>query len=555
MLQQLYIRNYALIREIRMDFSDGFSVMTGETGAGKSILLGALGLVLGDRADTTVMRDMSEKCIVEAFFLEPRLSTHPLAIECDLEGESEWCIRRELNGNGKSRAFLNDTPITLTQLQSFASELVDLHQQFDTLEITEGGRQREWLDVMSGQLPQVKEYQSLYSQWRSGLQQLQALETKQAQLQQEQAYQLHVLQELEDASFQAGEIESLEERVKAGGQSEGMSQAISGVVEKLQGDGENLLQHLRLIQQTLSVYENHSADIKRWVEQFRSIDLEMRELSRDMDRHASRFQFDPAELANWQERLSMGFRLLKKHGLKHSQELVDLQSRLKDQLNDAHTLVAQLDEWRQQTSRQEALLREKAAVLHAKRAATIQPWTDQVNQLLHQVGMPTARFGVMLEPTELGPDGMDDCQFLFDANFRTGKETPNWQPLRKVASGGELSRLMLCIKSLVADQMQLPTLIFDEIDTGISGEAARQVGRLLRDLGNNRQVICVTHQPQVAAKGEYHWHVIKSETAQDIETQVELLTNEQRVEVLARIIGGESPTDTARQNAAELLLR
>ncbi len=553
MLQQLYIRNYALVREVRMDFANGFSVLTGETGAGKSILLGALGLVLGERADTSVLRDPSDKCVVEGIFVEPRLSKHPLVIELDMEQEAEWCIRREVTANGKSRAFLNDTPVTLSQLQSFVAELVDLHQQFDSLEITESDRQRSLLDVMAGITADVQTYHQLYNQWRKELEQLRSLEDKQARLNQEQEYNQFMLQELQEAAFQPGELELLEEKVRSGGQSEGMTQALAAATEKLQGEGENLLQQMRRIQQSLSPFEKNNDSIQQWLERLRSVDLELRELAREMDRFGSQQSFDPAALAAMQERLSQGFRLLKKHGLKTTDELIDFQNRLSDSISSYQDLDASIRSSREQADQFEKSLRDLAGGLHRARASVIGPWSEQVNKLLFKVGMPSARFGVELKETELRPYGTDDCLFVLDANFSAGKGEINWQPIRKVASGGELSRLMLCIKSLVADRMQLPTLIFDEIDAGISGEAAKQVGYLLRGLGSNRQVICVTHQPQVAGKGQHHWHVSKSETDQGIETKVELLDAEQRVEALARLLGGASPTETARRNAAELL--
>ncbi len=538
-----------------MDFRDGFSVLTGETGAGKSILLGALGLVLGDRADTSVLRETTEKCVVEGFFTEPRLSSHPVAIACDLEGETDWCIRREVGANGKSRAFLNDTPITLTQLQSFATELVDLHQQFDTLELTEADRQRALLDVMAGIPSSVEEYSIAFSAWKNDLQTLRSLEDQQLRIRQEQEYDQHILAELEDASFRPQEIEQLEEKVRLAGQSEGMAQALSEAVEKLQGDEAGLEWQLRKLLQVLTPYEKTDDTIGQWSARLRSVELELRELSREMDRFGAQSQSDPKLLAEWQERLSLGFRLMKKHGAKQTQELIDLQTRLSEKIQSSHNLEAQIETLRSSTRNQADSLRAQAEVLHNARAAVIEPWTEQVNRLLHQVGMPTARFGVSLHDTELNATGKDNCVFLLDANFATANGLPVWQPIRKVASGGELSRLMLCVKSLVADKMQLPTLIFDEIDTGISGEAAKQVGLLLQALGQNRQVICVTHQPQVAAKGQHHWHVSKAETPRGIETQVDLLSTYQRVEALARILGGESPSDTARQAALELLNR
>lgn len=552
MLQQLYIRNYALIRELRIDFAEGFTVVTGETGAGKSILLGAIGLILGERADSSALRADGEKCIVEGVFLDEKLSRHPLATENEWTHENEWCIRREILSSGKSRAFINDTPVNLAQLQSFASQLVDLHQQFDTQELVEGEFQRTLLDAMAGHVAEVEAYHLSYLQWQSDKRNLLQMIDQQQRTRNEQDYLQHILQELADAAFQPEEIEQLEEKVRVGGQSEGMTQAIMNVLERFQGEGENLLQQIRRSQQSLASYETHSESFKQWADRLQAVDLELRDLAQELDRAGSRFQFDPEQMNALQERLSLGFRLLKKHGCRQTADLLLLQQELQTKIENTQALDVQILELETRCTQQENRLLENAKQLQATRKNTIPDWSVRVDRLLKQVGMPTARFQVQLMETPLQPYGMDSCVFLIDANYSEGQGEPNWQPVRKVASGGELSRLMLCIKSLVADRVELPTMIFDEIDTGISGEAAKQVGRILQSLGQDKQVICITHQPQVAAKGSEHLHVSKAESGQGIETQVNRLEEDQRIETLARMISGEQPTDAARKNAREL---
>lgn len=552
MLQQLYIRNYALIKELRIDFAEGFTVVTGETGAGKSILLGAIGLILGERADSTALRADGEKCVVEGVFLDQRLSRHPLATEYAWTDESEWCIRREILATGKSRAFINDTPVNLTQLQSFAAQLVDLHQQFDTQELVEGEFQRTLLDAMAGHVAEVDAYHQSYLQWQSDQRNLLQLLDQQQRTRNEQDYLQHILQELVDAAFQPEEIEQLEEKVRVGSQSEGMTQAIMTVLERFQGEGENLLQQIRRSQQTLASFETHSESFKHWSDRLQAVDLELRDLVQELDRAGSRFQADPEQLNALQERLSLGFRLLKKHGCRQTGELLQLQEALQAKIGNAQELDVQILALERRCTQQEKRLLENARALHATRKNTIPDWSARIDRLLKQVGMPTARFQVELRETSIQPYGIDSCVFLIDANYSEGQGAPNWQPVRKVASGGELSRLMLCIKSLVADRVELPTMIFDEIDTGISGEAAKQVGRILQTLGQDKQVICITHQPQVAAKGGEHLHVSKAARGQGIETQVNRLDEDQRIETLARMISGEQPTDAARKNAREL---
>ena len=554
MLQQLYIRNYALIKEVRIELANGFTVVTGETGAGKSILLGALGLILGERADTSVLREAAEKCIVEGIFYNDRLKQHPLAVEQEWTAESAWYLRREILPTGKSRAFINDTPVTLTQLQSFAGQLVDLHQQFDTQELVEGDFQRTLLDAMAGQLPEADSYHQAYQQWQFDKRALEQLITEQERSRNEQDYLQHVWQELEEASFKTDEIESLEEQVRVAGQSEGMTQAIAAVLERLQGEGENILLQIRRSHQSLSAYENNSDSLKQWSDRLHAVDLELRDLSQEIDRAADRFRSDPEKLNAWQERLSLGFRLLKKHGCQRTADLLELQAQFQTKLRGVQSLESRIRDLEAQCAKQEKALLEKANQVHHNRLKIIPTWAAQIDRLLKQVGMPTARFQVELRETSLQAYGIDACIFLMDANYSEGMGEPNWQPVRKVASGGELSRLMLCIKSLVADRLDLPTMIFDEIDAGISGEAAKQVGRILQSLGNDKQVICITHQPQVAAKGGDHLHVSKAATGQGIETQVNRLSEEERIETLARMMSGEQPTEAARNNARELRL-
>jgi DNA repair protein RecN (Recombination protein N) len=549
MLQRLHIQNYAIIDELSIDFSARMNVITGETGAGKSILMGALSLILGDRADTSVLLADNKKCVVEGVFaVGNRPGVARFFREHDLDAEEEAVIRREIAPSGKSRAFVNDTPVNLEQLRKLGSQLVDLHRQFDTLELGELDFQREVLDALAGQTLAVTEYRATYRGWQAAMKELAALQAKQAQFNAAYDYNKFLLDELEEAGFREQELEDLDQELKLLSHSEGIKSMLSKVFNDLKEGEQPIVQQLRSLQQSLAFYSAYHAGLSALAERMSSAQIELRDIAGEVDHINDTVNYDPRRIEEINERLSVGYKLLKKHGLRTTAELLELQRKLGLGMQDSLQLGENIAAWEREVGRSLQEVKNRAAVLSAGRVGQAPGLEDRVNTLLKQVGMPNARIRVVVEPGEVGEFGSDTIEFLFDAN-----KSNRFEPIRKVASGGELSRLMLCIKSLVAETIDLATLIFDEIDTGISGEAARQVGIILKGLAKKRQVICITHQPQIAGKADAHYFVFKEMKGEAIKTGIRQLGQEERIAAIARMLGGEKPTAAALENAREMV--
>lgn len=552
MLQRLFIQNYAIIEEIEIEFTKGLVVITGETGAGKSILMGALGLILGERAETGVLVNKEKKLIVEgAFDCTNNKWVASFLKEHELEETDILLVRREISPQGKSRAFVNDSPVNLSQLQELSAQLVDLHQQFDTLSLGQTSFQREVLDALAHQLDKVEEYKLIYNKWVQAKAELADLLSKQSRAEAEAAYIQFQYQELEEASFRENEIEELEQEVKLLSNAESVQQFLARTTDTLSLGEDPLVSRLKTLLNEWNSFSSFHADFPALAERLRAAYVELQELSRDIERVADQVQLDPQRLEVVNTRLSLGYKLYKKHQVNTTAGLLTIQSNLATQLSGVEQVGQSIQIKQKLVEELEQKAISLAALLSKGRKKQVSFLESNVQQLLHRVGMPAAQLKVNLLPGSLGAEGVDQIEFLFDAN-RSGQ----FNPLRKVASGGELSRLMLCIKSLVAESMQLPTLIFDEIDTGIAGEAARQVGLLLKELAQHRQVVCITHQPQIAGKAHTHFFVYKqaglSNTAA-VQTGLRLLSPEERVEIIAQMIGGEHPTPAALANARELL--
>jgi len=555
MLQRIHIQNYAIIDELSIDFAARMNVITGETGAGKSILMGALSLILGDRADTSVLLDGDKKCVVEGVFavddkagVAAFLRANDLDVSEDGIG-GEVVIRREIAPSGKSRAFVNDTPVNLEQLRRLGSMLVDLHRQFDTLELGESDFQREVLDALAGQLAAVGEYRAMFRGWQGAARELAALQERQAQSNAALDYNKFLLDELSEAGFREQELEELDQELKLLSHSEGIKTTLSKIYYELKEGERPVVQQLRSLQQSLGSYSAFHAGLSALSDRMSSVQIELQDIAEEVDHINDSVNYDPRRIEAINERLSIGYKLLKKHGLRTTAELLALQQKLELGLQDTVQLGESIAAWDREVGRLFQEVRKKAAVLSAGRMAQVAGLEERVNKLLKQVGMPNARLRVVVEPSEVAEFGADRVEFLFDAN-----KSNRFEPIRKVASGGELSRLMLCIKSLVAESIDLATLIFDEIDTGISGEAARQVGIILKGLARKRQVICITHQPQIAGKGDAHYFVYKEVKGEAIKTRIRLLGQEERITAIARMLSGEKPTAAALENAREMVM-
>lgn len=549
MLVKLHIQNYAIIDIITIEFAQGLNIITGETGAGKSILMGALGLVLGNRADTSVLLDKDNKCVVEATFNHTTTAAIvQLLADNDLDAADELVIRREIAANGKSRAFVNDTPVNLGQLKSITALLVDLHQQFDTLELGEDLFQQEVLDALADNAALLQTHTQQYKQYQQCRQLHQALLAQQAQANKELAYNQFLFDELEAASFGENELEELDTELKLLANAETVQQQLHSVYHELKDSEQPIVQQLKILLNKLQSIEQFHTALPDLGQRILSAQVELKDIAAELEHVANGVQYNPQRMQEVSDRIAIGHKLLKKHNVTTTQELLAIKEGLQQKLDEVLNLNEAIA---QQEKAANALLeqcRQTAQQLHANRTKAATPFSKQVNTLLVQVGMPNALLQVALQPTELNQYGSDTIAFLFDAN-KSGR----LESLGKVASGGELSRLMLCIKSLVAKKLQLPTLIFDEIDTGISGEAARQVGHIMQALGQNHQVIAITHQPQIAAKAHAHYFVHKATRNNKITTDIRLLDKEERITTIAQMLGGENPTAAALENAREMV--
>ena len=556
MLQKLSIQNYAIIDELEIVFSGKLNVITGETGAGKSIIAGALGLILGERADSTALVNKEKKCIVEGVFDEAgKRELKEFLDKNDPDGyrddaDDELVIRREIGTNGKSRAFINDTPVTLSQLNELSGLLVDLHQQFDSLELTQHDFQREVLDALAGHAAMLDEYQTIFRQWQQVMKELEELKSRKQQFDREADYNSFQFKELEEAGLKENELENIDGELKMLSNAEGIKSALSKVYFDLKESETPVVQHLKTLLNQLNAYSSYHPDLTALVQRLQSAQIELQDISDDLDRISSHINYDPQRIEQLNERLSIGYKLQKKHGVSSTNELIGIQKQLEEKLQ----AVLNIDEAIQQKENDLVKTHHHASQLATKisdnRNRQVKPLEDKVNKLLAQVGMPNALLRVKTQHlASLNLHGLDEIDFLFDAN-----KSGQFQPVRKVASGGELSRLMLCIKSLVAESIDLPTLIFDEIDTGISGEAARQVGIIMKDLATKRQVISITHQPQIAGKADAHFFVYKEIVKNAVKTNIRFLTNEERITTIAKMLSGEKPTAAAMENAREMLM-
>lgn len=551
MLRKLHIQNYAIIEELEIDFPGHLNIITGETGAGKSILMGALSLILGDRADTSVLLNREKKCFVEGVFaVAGKKEVRTFLRENDLDAEDELAIRREISASGKSRAFVNDTPVNLEQLRQLSGMLVDLHRQFDTLALGESDFQREVLDALAGHNDLLTTYQSKYLQWQQGRRELDALLQQKNQFTKEYDYNKFLFDELEEAALQHNELEEADAALQLLNNSEGIKTALSRVSYQLDEGEEPMAQQLKSLINQLQTYSGYHAALPALLQRLQSAQVELKDIAGEIEGINDQVQYDPRKVEQLNERISTGYKLLKKHGVQTTNDLLVLKKSLGEKLQS----VLNIDDaiGAKEKSVQQLLLEAEklAEQITANRSKQVKPFQDKVNKLLVQVGMPNARLKAELQPlTGLQSHGKDAIEFLFDAN-----KSNRFEPIRKVASGGELSRLMLCIKSLVARSLDLPTLIFDEIDSGISGEAARQVGIIMKELAGKRQVISITHQPQIAGRADAHFFVYKEIRGDKVKTGVRLLSQEERITTIAKMLSGEKPTAAALENAREMVM-
>lgn len=551
MLKSLTVRNYALIDELHLQFGDHLNIITGETGAGKSILLGALGMLLGQRADLSALLDKNNKCVIEGEFISSTTAIDRFFSENELDKDGGIILRREINKEGKSRAFINDTPVSISQLKELGSMLVDIHSQHETLLLNKTGFQLGVVDAFAGHEKVLREYRKTYASYRLLETKLNELNEEKRKLQSEQDYLTFQFNELEEADLKAEEQDQLEAELQSLNHSEEIISGLNRLSMDINGGENNLLNQLSILHQNalhLSKYHPKAAELSG---RLNALHVEAKDICYEIEHLAGQIVPDPARQEIIQDRLDVIYKLEQKHRVKSVVQLIEIQNELAGRLE----AVQSMDDTIEKVSRELEDLKKKlitsAEQLSQKRSSVISGIETKVKKLLAEVSMPNAMLKIEMETApedQFGPDGKDSIRFLFSAN-----KGISLAEISKVASGGELSRLMLCLKSLVAKLMDMPTVIFDEIDTGVSGETAFRIGKLMQDFASSRQLICISHLPQIASRGDDHFFVYKETVAKKTFTRVRKLNYDERVVEVARMLSGDKPTAVAMENAKELL--
>lgn len=549
MIKRLHIRNYAIIEYLDIDFARGLTIITGETGAGKSILLGALGLIMGDRADTKSLYNQEEKCIIEGIF---DLGAHDLRdffTENDLDYETEVVVRRELTPSGKSRAFVNDSPVTLKVLQDLSAELIDLHQQFDTLDIHNLSFQLRMIDALAGNKELLLQYRNIYREYSASQRRLSELLNRNEQSTKEMDFIQFQLEEFNKAELVAGEQETWEEELTRLSHAEDIKRTLGMAFDILTENEQSIVGQMQSLSVALVTIGKYAPKLGEYSDRFANMIFELREMSNEFEKVADQTDYDPERIQEVQQRLDLIYRLLKKHTVASVDELLAIQANLEQQLAGFADLGNEIGALRDKIKVQEEQLFRWADELSDRRQAVIPGYEQKVVDMLTQLAMPYAQLKIENRKLEhLSPTGLDEVQFLFAANRGS-----RLQQIKDVASGGELSRLALVTKSLVASAIPLPTLIFDEIDSGISGDVALKMGNILRNLSNEHQVVTITHSPQVASKADRHYFVFKVDKPDRTITNVRLLSDDDRVRAIAVMLSQSPPSESALVNARELL--
>ncbi len=551
MLTKLQIRNYAIIKEVDILFDHKLNIITGETGAGKSILMGALGLILGERADSKVLMQDDEKCVVEGHFNIEPYQLLPFFEEEGLDYDPLCIVRREITSNGKSRAFINDTPVTLNQLKGLGSQLIDIVSQHQTMELNEERFQLGIVDAIAETGAEKDAYQLTYRDFRQTEKVLKDLQEREAKARQDEDYFRFILNELTEAGVTADEQEQLEKEIDTLSNAENIQQAALFAFNTLDSGEQNLIDQLRDIRSAMANGAKHHEALKELSARMESLVIELKDIASEAEQIASQTQANPELLMQAEGRLQVLFNLQKKHRASGNAELIQLQQKLQVDIDAIGTLAVEIEAKEKDLLVLKEKLVKQAAALSNKRISQIPAIEKSINELLKQVQMPDARIKIdhTANPANLfTQNGTDSIVFLFAAN-----KGGQFQPISKVASGGELSRLMLCIKSLISDKVALPSIVFDEIDTGISGEAALKVSNVMKKHASKHQVIAITHLPQIAGKADAHFFVYKTSGKSSTNTYIKKLNETERVEEIARMLQGENPSEKVLEAARELI--
>ena len=549
MLQHLRIQNFALIEETEVDFSKGLTVITGETGAGKSILLGALGLTLGNRADVGSLHDKTKKCVIEAKFNIKAYQLQTFFEEQELDFEEVTTIRREITPEGKSRAFINDTPANLSILKELGERLIDIHSQHETLLLKETNFQFELVDAFAQTTVLFSDYKKQFSALQKLRKQLEELTNQEVQAKKELDYFQFQFNELDEANIKVGEQLHLEEESETLENAEFIKSNLSKSSIAINGGDENILSSLALIKQQLQSVSKFGKHFSELYERINSVYIELKELANDLDGAEGEVVYNNARLEEVNAQLDKLNRLLKKHGVSSEEDLLKIKEDIENKLLQFSSLELQIEKTTKEINAAEKLCKALAVDLSDKRKKSLTNIEQNIKTMLGSLSMGNAQFKIELTAQkELSTNGLDLISFLFTAN-----KGADFKELHKTASGGELSRLMLCIKALLAERTALPTIIFDEIDTGVSGDVADKIGIILLAMGKTLQVITITHLPQMASKGLNHLFVYKSDTKDKTTSSIKVLNKEERISEIAKMLSTGNPTETALKNAKELL--
>lgn len=551
MLKTLRIKNYAIIQEVEIDFHTNLNIITGETGAGKSILMGALGLILGQRADARALMNADEKCVVEGSFALTADGLKDFFYRNELDYEDTCIIRREITASGKSRAFINDTPVTLNMLKELGEQLVDIVSQHETLELNEAAFQLSVLDAVAGNTEMLESYRQQFTLFKKTERQLAELLERESKARQDEDYFRFILNELTEAGIDENEQEKLEQDIETLSHAEAIKEVAYQAFASIADSEMNIVDQLRNIKSTLLPASKHHKSLAELSSRLEQNIVELKDIALELGTVAEQTNISPQELERLNERLQLLFNLQKKHRVADNAGLLQLQQALQHNIDALGSLQHEIEKTQSALTSQKEVLLKSADALSQKRSKTIPLIEKQVKTLLTEVAMGDASLHINNTTTgeeQLSNTGFDKVEFMFSANKGSAL-----QPMNKVASGGELSRLMLCIKSLISDKVSLPTIIFDEIDTGISGEAASRVSVVLKKHASRHQVIAITHLPQIAAKADAHFSVFKQTDARRTVSGIRLLNTDERMTELAVMLSGNNPSQNVLSAARELM--
>ena len=549
MLTALSIKNYALIDDLKVDFPEGFIIITGETGSGKSIMLDALSLILGKRADMSALRNKEEKCIIEAEFSLQNYEFQSLFQELDIDYDPQTIIRREILPSGKSRAFVNDVPATLEVLSRLGQVLVDIHSQHQTLALSDTSFQFAIIDAMANNKSLLTEYVQLHQLLKKEQKKLQELIEFQKNAKKEYDYNLHQLKELKSATLEEGILEELEESYEEASNVEDIKENVSESLYLLNDENIGILNNLRELKRSFSSLTEYKQLYRDLYERIESTFLELEDLASEISDIDESIEADPDNLEQISKQLNKIYSLQKKHSVATVEELIAIQQELEEAVSKTESVDIDLTKQKKIVEEQHTATLKKANQLHKAREKVIPALDKKLTNFMHELGMPNGRFSITLTATDtFFANGNDELSFLFSAN-----KGGDFGQLKKVASGGELSRIMLAVKAIMAEHTALPTIMFDEIDTGVSGEISQKMGDIMKQMSQNRQVFAITHLPQIAAKGAYHFKVFKEDSKGKTTTHLKLLTEEERITELSEMLEGKNSGASARNHAIELL--